>query len=334
MIYTNRPSSRAAAAANPTTTDLRGDVAVLVPRVRAARANATSDAPIHSAARRGSPTGLPGAVAAGRAPRLRGTCHPVLTATSGQERGHRPKITAVKSTLPLVLAVVGVACSGASTAGSDAGVLDGAGADAFDGVLDALRCVTELEQQQSVPAWPLCQQTRTFRPPRTIIDLRGTEQARCDNWVSNYQEPNYAHVLPSSPDAYPVILRVGTSGFVGPCSRCNREDDNTTYGVAFTVLPEAVDPPGLDASHDRTLIVRAPAPWFLTAGGTGKASPYPCAGGYQEFNTPRACLWSYSRGYGVVTTATDPPDADIWVDLVLLSELEGQSASCCPYGCD
>lgn len=241
----------------------------------------------------------------------------------------------MKSTLPLMLAVACVACSDASTAGSDAGVLDGSGADAFDGVLDALRCVTELEQQQSVPALPLCQQTRSYRPPRTIIDLRGTEQARCDNWVSSPLAPNHAHILPTSPDAYPVILRVGTSGFVGACSRCD-SDSGTTYGVAFGVLPEAVNPPGLDASHDRTLIVRAPAPWFLTAGGTGEASPYPCAGGYQEFNTPRACLWSYSRGYGVVTTATDPPDADIWVDLVLLSELAAENASsgCCPYGCD
>jgi hypothetical protein len=174
---------------------------------------------------------------------------------------------------------------------------------------------------------------------RTEIDLRDQAAGatgRCDAADRGRFQFFDAYELPGDPAAYPPVVRVSSRGFVGPCTFCN-VDDSTTYGVGFRVRRcEQTDARGgctdggLDSRLGLRVAVRVtPAhAWTVGAGGCGKACPYPCAGGYQE--VPRSsCLPPKYDAFGVTTTATDAPDAEIYVDLVPAA----LAFDCCPYAC-
>lgn len=158
---------------------------------------------------------------------------------------------------------------------------------------------------------------------RTLIDLTDpslVEEGRCD------REFGSAYTLPDDPEAYPVLVRVASQGFDGECTRCGESRPPfgpTIYGVALEVPYE-----GILATGQYTIVASVNAPWRVVAGEIGEAGPHACLSEYLEFQ-PTTCLHSYTEGVGVVTDETDPPIAELLVELLAPRELE----VCCHLPC-
>lgn len=159
---------------------------------------------------------------------------------------------------------------------------------------------------------------------RTVIDLTDPADAaegRCDS--SAVGSP--AIVLPEDPAAYPVLVRISSAGFGGTCTRCGESVPPygpTRYGVAIDV-PSSVVGAGL-----YSVAASVNDPWRVVSGGCGEACPHPCLSQYLEF-TPTTCLSSYFSGLGVATDASDPPVAELVVQLVTPRSVE----VCCHLAC-
>jgi hypothetical protein len=168
-----------------------------------------------------------------------------------------------------------------------------------------------------------------------VIDLRNNAAAfagRCDDTTDVGASFFNAFELPTDPAAYPLLIRLSATGFAGPCAFCG-EGDPATYGVGFRVRACAARDEagnctdgGLNA-RDRSIAMRVNEPWRVGAGGCGEACAWPCAAGYLEF-PPATCITTYSLALGIHTTASDPPDAEVYVDLVA-----NPYRTCCSFAC-
>lgn len=214
---------------------------------------------------------------------------------------------------------------------------DVAPADVSDRDVGFAACVPAAE----MPPFGACDAlTPIATEVRTVIDLRDNGAGfagRCDDTTDVGASFFNAYPLPTDPAAYPLLVRLSARDFAGPCAFCpdNVEDGlSTTYGVGFRVRRcEAFDADGnctdggLDSRRNLVLAMRVNEPWRVGAGGCGEACAFPCADGNQEFE-PSTCASVYSTELGVHTTATNPPDAEVYVDLVA-----NNYRPCCPFAC-
>lgn len=185
----------------------------------------------------------------------------------------------------------------------------------------------DLTSRCAAVAFPLCEDTTPLaREARTVIeapDPNGAVPGRCDG--SDLDVPG-AIVLPSDPEAYPVLVRVAGAGFAGECTSCIESVPPygfTRYGVKVEVPPE------IFASTERHFIASVNDPWRIVSGGCGEACAHNCLSHYLEFE-PSTCMPPIAEGIGVATDAVDPPVAELVVQIVGRDEF----GRCCPLACE